>query len=443
MFIDVIFISKVDKIDKNKLVNDFKEKADFKDNQLICDKLVFNYEFQKSINNSIIRLKVSTKKGTKTYNEAKDLSYLKDQIRKGKHRENYNIIIDYDGSSEYYCNKLSPFISQFERKLRQCIYLITLAAYDNEWVKKTISEDIMKEVKEKDHNKNSHVEMALECFTFKNYADYLFVPREQYNPVNVIEEAKIEINNNESEKKDVLSILNKYEVISLWKKLFDTYYEIEFSEEDIMKIGDIRNKVLHHKEVSDSDFLDYKKLLMKSNKKIDCAIRRIEDEKYKTTVNVADVLYSFNEAIKSMVISNVSIQRSVKPVMEDLKVIIGSMSKLIQCQEPFINVSLQHKLAGLNSPAYKAFLSSFSKLQDSVRLGFSDAMSNYYKSIGSLNVLTKSLAENSMSSAIKSIQSTIDYPENIKIILKAMENNQNFRNNIDKFKENISEEENN
>lgn len=441
MFVDIIFISKDDKIDKNKLVKDFNGKVDFKDNQLICDEFIFNYEFQKSINDSIIRLKVSTKKGTRTYDEAKALSYFKDQIRQGKHRKVYNITIDYDGSSEYYCNKLSPLISRFERKLRQCIYLITLAAYGNEWVDKTMSEDIMKEVTEKENNRHRHVEMALECFTFKNYTEYLFNKREENNAAKIIKEAKSEINKNESNKKDVLFILNKYATVSLWEKLFDNYNDMEFLEKDIKKINNIRNKVLHHKEVSDSDFLDYKKLLMESNKKLDCAIRRIEDEKYNDNVNVVDVLYSFNEAMKSMIISNISKQRSVKPAMEDLKTIIGSMGKLIQCQEPFINLSLQNKLAELNSPAYKTFLSSFSKLQDSVRLGFSDVMSNYYKSIEPLNVLTKISAANSMSSTIKSIQSTIGYPENIKNLLKAMETNPNFRNNLDKFKENDSEED--
>lgn len=174
MFVDIIFSNKDDEIDKNKFIKDFNGKVDFKDNQVICDEFLFNYEFQKSINNSIIRLKVSTTKGTSTYNEAKALSHFKDKIRKGKHRKDYNIIIDYDGSSEYYCNKLSPLVSRFERKLRQCIYLITIAAYGNEWVKKTISKDILNEISERGGNKNRFVEMILEYFTFKNYIELLF-----------------------------------------------------------------------------------------------------------------------------------------------------------------------------------------------------------------------------------------------------------------------------
>lgn len=446
MFVDITFMSKVDKIDKNKLVKDFMEKVDFKDNQLICDEFIFNYEFKKSINDRIIRLKVSTTKGTSTYDEAKALSYFKDKIRKGKHREDYNIIIDYDGSSEYYCNKLSPFISRFERKLRQCIYLITLAAYGNEWVQKTIFANVLKEVTEKESNKNRHVEMALECFTFNNYIEYLFNTREEYNAVKIIEEAKFEVNKSESEKKDVLSILNKYKVVSLWEKLFDTYDDIEFLETDIKDIKNKRNNVLHHKEMSDSDFIDYKKVFIKSNKKLDCAIRRIEDEKYNDTVNVVDVLYSFNESIKSIVGLSVDLMKTMAPVMEELREISKSIASFIQGQQfsENINLALKNSLADAPTIAYKNNLSSAIEFQKSLSGIMPESKLNMeqLKQAATTSIPKHLIPPLKLANSIPKIS----YPDNVKSLLEAIENNQILNNKfdeIDKLNENISEEEDN
>lgn len=448
VFVDIIFISKNHKFDKNKFMKDFNGKIYFRDNRLKCDEFIFNYEFKKSINDSIIRLKVSTIKGTSTHNEAKALCYLKDRIRQGEHRKDYNIIIDYDGSSEYYCNRLSPLISRFERKLRQCIYLIMLAAYGNEWVHKTIFANVLKEVTRKENNKNRHVEMALECFTFNNYIEYLFNTREEFNSVKIIEEAKFEANKSESEKKDVLSILNKYKVVSLWEKLFDIYDDIEFLEKDLNDLKNKRNNVLHHKEMSDSDFIDYKKVFMENNKKLDCAIRRIEDEKYKVTANVIDVFYAYSETIKTVLIENGGAISFVKPAMEDLIKINSGLSALVKVQEEAINLSLgmKSKLADLVTPAYNAYLGSISQLQNSVKTNFSSIVYNYNKSMEPIYKLATTMVPEGTRTRLKLIQDSINLscPDNIKNLFEAIENSQILNNKFDeinKSSEDISEEE--
>lgn len=443
MFVDITFMSKVDKIDKNKLVKDFMGKVDFKDNQLICDEFIFNYEFKKSINDRIIRLKVSTTKGTSTYDEAKALSYFKDKIRKGKHREDYNIIIDYDGSSEYYCNKLTSFISQFERKLRQCIYLITLAAYDNEWVKKTISEDIMKEVSEKGVNKSKVVEIILEYFDFKNYIDFLFERKYEYDIDETVEEAVNVINRNNSKKAEALNILGKLKKVSLWEKLFNSYAEMKFLETDIEDIRKIRNDVLHNKEVSDNEFINHKKLLMKSNKKLDRAIKRIEDEKYNVTVNVIDVLYSFNESIKSIVGLSIDLVKAMTPAMEALIEFSKRIASLIQERQVYnsINLALKNSLADAPTIAYKNNLSSAIEFQKSL----SGIMPESKLNMEQLRQAATTSIPKHLIPPLKLANSIpkISYPDNVKSLLEAIENNQILNNKfdeIDKLNKNISEE---
>lgn len=444
MFVDIIFSNKDDEIDKNKFIKDFNGKVDFKDNQVICDEFLFNYEFQKSINNSIIRLKVSTTKGTSTYNEAKALSHFKDKIRKGKHRKDYNIIIDYDGSSEYYCNKLSPLVSRFERKLRQCIYLITIAAYGNEWVKKTISKDILNEISERGGNKNRFVEMILEYFTFKNYIELLFEKKYDYDIDETVEEVVNVINRSDSKKSDTLMVLDKLKKVSLWDKLFDSYNEMEFLESDIQDIIVIRNDVMHNKEVSDCDFIDHKKLLMESNKKLDSAIKRIEDEKYNDTVNAFDVLYSIGEVMKSIASANEALVKTITPVMEGLIEFSKGIASLIQERQVYRNISLAIENSLVDAPtlAYKNNLSSAIEFQKSLSGIMPESKLNMeqLKQAATTSIPKHLIPPLKLANSIPKIS----YPDNVKSLLEAIENNQilnNKFNEIDKLNENISEEE--
>lgn len=452
MFVDIIFISKNHKFDKNKFMKDFNGKIYFRDNRLKCDEFIFNYEFKKSINDSIIRLKVITIKGTSTHNEAKALCYLKDRIRQGEHRKDYNIIIDYDGSSEYYCNRLSPLISRFERKLRQCIYLLMLAVYGNEWVKKTISDDIMNEVTKKENNKHRHVEMALECFTFNNYIDYLFEERNGIDIDEAIVEAINKINGTDikNNKEDLIMLLNSFKKASLWEKLFDVCKEIEFSKDNIDKVRKTRNDVLHNKEISDIKFLEHKNLLIINNKKLDCAILRIKEGKYKATANVFDVLFSYSETIKKVLVENGGAISFVKPAMEDLIKINSGLSTLAKVQEEAINLSLgmKSKLADLVTPAYNAYLGSIGQLQNSVKTNFSSIVYNYNKSMEPIYKLATTMVPEGARTRLKLIQDSINFscPDNIKNLFEAIENSQILNNKFDeinKSSEDISEEEDN
>ena len=248
MILDIILLNKNnEKISRNTIVEDFKPKLKFKNGKILCDELIFKYTFQESKNNNI-RLKINTLKDKSPSIEAKELDYLKNIIRNGEHRKNYRIIIVYDEPSEYFCSKLTNFISKFERRLRKIIYILNLAAYGNKWIEETFSEEIQKAVVEVENNKNRHIEMALECFTFQDFIDYLFTKRYEVELEEVIYSAKNIANNPESSKEDIIKILNKAKKTSLWDKLFSGY-ELEFLETDIEEIRKIRNDVMHNREI--------------------------------------------------------------------------------------------------------------------------------------------------------------------------------------------------
>lgn len=368
MLLDVVFLDKKNReLSHDILVENFKDRLDFKDKQIFCDEISFNYKFQKSKNKNNIRLKISTLKGTSTRIEAKEIDILKNRIKNGSHRKDYRIIIVYDGASEYCCTKLSRFISIFERKLRQFIYIITLAAYGNKWIEETFFDDIKKEIKEKESDEKRHVEMALECFTFQNYIDYLFEKRCDEKLEDILQSAVEVADDSNSNKEDVLKILNKAKKVSLWDKLFNGY-EMEFLETDIEKIRKIRNDVMHNKEISLDDFETYKKLLRECNKKLECAISRVESDNYPETVNIVDIFYSLRETMQSMVNLRKSVIESIAPAIKDLITITDKITKTINIDKisELYKLSFKNQIVDRSQLISQSYINSIDSLQKSL-----------------------------------------------------------------------------
>lgn len=263
MNLDIIFVNNYEENSIDKFKKDFERKIIFDDDdKLFCDELVFEYNIKKSLSNKNIRLQVNTLKETETKLEADHLSLLKRGFRNGIHRKNYKIIIIYDGSSEYYCNKLYKFLAKYERNLRRFIYIITLSAFGNKWVEETFSKEIKAEVSSKGVNKNKHIEMALECFDFQTYIDYLFTKRSEIELEDIIEEINQFSYDKKFDKNELINILSKGKKVSLWEKLFDEY-SIDILEKEIDDIRKIRNVVMHNKEINDIQFEEYKKSAVK------------------------------------------------------------------------------------------------------------------------------------------------------------------------------------
>lgn len=368
MLLDVIFLNKSDKkMSNDELVENFKNRLEFKDKQIFCDGTIYNYNFKESKNKNNIRLKISTLKGTSTSVEAKEIDFLKNKIRNGAHRKDYRIVIDFDGASEYYCTKLSRFISIFERKLRQFIYIITLTAYGNNWIEETFSDEIRRVVTEVENNKNRHIEMALECFTFQDFIDYLFNRRYEIELEEVISSAINVASDPENNNEDIIKILNKAKKVSLWDKLFDGY-GMEFLQGDIDKIRKIRNDVMHNKEISTEEFDSYKKLLRDCNKKLDNAILKVENEKYPDTINIADIFYSLSETMQSMMNLGKSVIESITPAIRDLITITDKITKTINIEKisELYNLSLKNNLANKSQLINQSYINSISSLQKSV-----------------------------------------------------------------------------
>lgn len=354
MFIDLVFMlkNKDSENDIDSFKENFADLISFKEKTLCLhnDDQEFNYNIQKI--GEEIRLKILTINKKTTRKEAISIESLKFAFIKNNLRCKYNVVVIFDGASDYYCNNLSKYIFTFERKLRQFVYLTVLSAYGTEWTKKTlVDEEIKNDVAENIRNKNRYIEIALDCFTFQNYIDYLFKEQSIEDANEVIEDAKLALKKRESSN-NIINILNKGEKISLWERLFSKR-NIDLTRNSLDEIRKIRNKVVHNKEISDTGFCKYRNILKQYIKKLDIAVADFENRKHLSVTDLENVLSSFTRIIQTNRIN----EHFIKAVSPALSEISNSLSK-----EAVKNISASiSDMIHLDNKSFSAITEAFAK----------------------------------------------------------------------------------
>lgn len=298
MILKLLFLHKYKNIDIEELKSDFSSVFEIKNNEIIYKNINYKFDVVKAQESNNIIFSISTNKNGNNLGNAKLIEDTKKAIKNGGHRKNYRIITIYDDSSRYFCDKASIIVSKFERALREFIYLTVIQAYEGDWVEKTISKEIENSHKEKGINQKQYIENALEEFSFYDYINYLFTEREEWSNEKIIEECKVEIKKQNPNINCIKGILEKSVKKSLWDRLFYKY-NIVLVKEDLEIIRSSRNKVMHNKDFSFSEFNSTKKLLKKLTNAIEKEIININEEKYKENANVTAVHNSFRDAFSN------------------------------------------------------------------------------------------------------------------------------------------------
>lgn len=298
MILKLLFLHKYKNIDIEELKSDFSSVFEIKNNEIIYKNINYKFDVVKAQESNNIIFSISTNKNGNNLGNAKLIEDIKKAIKNGGHRKNYRIITIYDDSSRYFCDKASIIVSKFERALREFIYLTVIQAYEGDWVEKTISKEIENSHKEKGINQKQYIENALEEFSFYDYINYLFTEREEWSNEKIIEECKVEIKKQNPNINCIKGILEKSVKKSLWDRLFYKY-NIVLVKEDLEIIRSSRNKVMHNKDFSFSEFNSTKKLLKKLTNAIKKEIININEEKYKENANVTAVHNSFRDAFSN------------------------------------------------------------------------------------------------------------------------------------------------
>ena len=300
MILKLLFLHKDKSINIEELKSDFSSVFEIKNNEIIYKNINYKFDVVKAQESNNILFSISTNKSGNNLGNAKLIEDIKKAIKNGEHRKNYRIITIYDDSSRYFCDKASVIISRFERALREFIYLTVIQAYEGKWVEKTISKEIENSHKEKGINQKQYIENALEEFSFYDYINYLFNDWEEWSNEKIIEECKVEIKKQNPNINCIKGILDKSVKKSLWDRLFYNY-NINLVKEDLEIIRSSRNKVMHNKDFSDSEFNSTKKLLKKLTKALNKEIININEEKYKENANVTAVYTSFRDAFSNAI----------------------------------------------------------------------------------------------------------------------------------------------
>ena len=300
MILKLLFLHKDKSINIEELKSVFSSVFEIKNNEIFYKNVNYKFDIVKAQESNNIGFNISTSKSGNTLRNATLIEEIKKAIKNGEHRKNYRIITIYDDSSRYFCDKVSVIVSKFERTLREFIYLTVIQAYEGKWVENTISKEIEKSHKEKGVNQKQYIENALEEFSFYDYINYLFNEREEWSNEKIIEECKVEIKKQNPNINCIKGILEKSVKISLWDRLFYNY-NIKLVKEDLEVIRSSRNKVMHNKDLSFSEFNSTKKLLKKLTKALENEIININEEKYKENVNVTAVYTSFRDAFSNAI----------------------------------------------------------------------------------------------------------------------------------------------
>lgn len=294
MKLELAFLKRDDKTEIDEVREILKGKISFSDNnEFIHNNESYRFSLRKSDNDINVFLSIKPVNVIETNENAKLLDFLKNDLIKGKHRAKYYVIIVYDGSSEYYCGELSKKLASIERKLRQLIYLTVLAVYGKDWVKDTITGEMKNRVAEvsRSGNHSDYIEKSLEYFTFQDYIDYLFEERVDTNLELLIEEIQDAVENKKMEQKELLNIISQGKKRSLWEKLFNPL-DIENIKNDIEKIRQLRNIVMHNKEISNSKYEEANILLSKVSNNLNKAIELAMKNKYSEEIFVSDIISS-------------------------------------------------------------------------------------------------------------------------------------------------------
>lgn len=201
-------------------------------------------------------------------------------------------------SSEYFNKRLYPLVNEFERKLRELLYLVK-ALYDDKKAKKEI--------------------YNLEKKTFGNLYTLLFVDNKFNSALNNYFNSR----KDRISKKALIDYVNEIEEKTLFDKLFKE--ELPEFKKNFKKVSNYRNEVMHARNISFEDYITSKKMFELINSQIDSKIESITSQQLeKTNAKYSDFNNSLEKildtdrnirAYEKLINSSISTQRDFEEIL--------------------------------------------------------------------------------------------------------------------------------
>jgi len=225
--------------------------------------------------------------------------------------------------------------------MRQLIFKIMTKAFGSLWVEKTISEEIKNNLKkmisiyypdiakDKVSRDEKIIEEALYQMDISELEKFLFEESREIDPSILIDSNLTQGSLNNMDKDEIIAVIDKGRLKSLWERFFASKIPIENPKSKISELRILRNKVAHSKPFSLNDYKKAEELHDQFISHLENAIENIEMIKYEPFF-ISDVLSGFSSAlIKSINISE-QIGKMISPAISQLADIGLAASKMLQ-----------------------------------------------------------------------------------------------------------------
>lgn len=238
-------------------------------------------------------------------------------------KEQFNIILAYDGVSKYYCDHAYPDLNEFERNVRNLVFRIVTKAFGAKWLDKTTSEGMKNSLKASIQTRPKAlrderlIETALYEMDIKELENYLFVPRRDISCEQVVDVALSPENLKQMTKEQIEAKLNTARPRSLWERQFSKKVSIEGLQEALQQIRILRNQVAHAKPFSFADFKKCRSALQEINPQIEQAIFDISDIEYDLPETIR-TLAGFGDAWTAAVAKALEFNRKISAAMSEI-----------------------------------------------------------------------------------------------------------------------------
>jgi len=257
------------------------------------EKYAFTYECTKMKNESYF---ITISVNYTPAKNAKLLEFVNNKIVKGQHRKHFTIVETFDSVSDYYCSKIFPKLSEFERKLRDLMYIILFESFGKTWFDETVSESLRQELLSQGLEKNKVIEMALYEMSIFQIECFLFTPKPKENITHILETTLSVSSINELNKVELIEEINKCRPVSLWNELFEDLVQVESIDTKLQEVRGLRNKVAHNKFFFVKDYKKAKKILDELIRQIDLAIESTIDKPFSWDI-LNDTMVKFSETL--------------------------------------------------------------------------------------------------------------------------------------------------
>lgn len=220
----------------------------------------------------------------------KCLEYIHEKLEESdlNTKDDYIQVITYDSISEYYCDKIYPILSRFERSLRHLLLNIYLVYFEQDYYLHQFDENIEEKIKSgvqaRGGSRQKEITRIKEAFyslDFKTIEDMLFIDKFTKYEVKKIEKTLSKVDDLSAlSDSELRSLIGSFLPKSDWNRFFADKINGADFKEIFKRIRNNRNKVAHQKFFYKKDYLELKKDLDTFTRAIDKAIEITRDEEF-------------------------------------------------------------------------------------------------------------------------------------------------------------------